>query len=333
MMQAGGIILLYHRVTRLATDPQLLAVSPEHFAEHLELLKRIARPMRLGEMVSRARHGEDLNGAVAITFDDGYADNLLEAGPILKAADVPATVFVAAGGIDSTREFFWDELDRILLQPGGLPEKLRVEVGEVRYETNMGAAVNYSREEWERFRHWNVTMEDNPTARQRVYREVCGLIHQMTSAQREIALGQILKWSGLESVGRLTHRMMTAEQLRELALGGLIEVGGHTVSHPLLSAESVADQTREISEGKVAIEEILGSPVRSFSYPFGGRRDYTADTMAVVKEAGFEYACSNFRGMVTAETDPFQLPRMIVRDWSAGELDLAMSRIVPPLAA
>lgn len=333
MMQTGGIILLYHRVTRLGTDPQLLAVSPEHFAEHLELLKNIARPMALGEMVARARHGEDLNGAVAITFDDGYADNLREARPILKAADVPATVFVAAGGIDSDREFFWDELDRIFLQPGRLPETLRIELGGLVYETDLGAAASYSHEEWERYRHWNVTMEENPSARQRVYREVCGLIHRMTSAQREIALGQIQEWSGLGTAGRSTHGMMTAEELRELVKGGLIEVGGHTVSHPLLSVESVADQNREISEGKVAIEQILGDRIKSFSYPFGGRRDYTPDTMAAVKEAGFEYACSNFKGVVTAETDPFQLPRMIVRDWSAEELESAIVRLAPPLAA
>lgn len=333
MMPAGGMILLYHRVTRLATDPQLLAVSPEHFAEHLELLKKIARPMALGEMVAKARCGDDLNGAVAITFDDGYVDNLLEAGPILRAADVPATVFVAAGGIDSTREFFWDELDRIFLQPGCLPETLRLEAGQSVYETDLGAAASYSPEEWERFRYWNVTMEENPSARHRVYREVCGLIHRMTSGQREFALGQIRKWSGLGSAGRSTLRMMTAEQLRELVKGGLIEVGGHTVSHPLLSAESVADQNREISAGKMAIETILGDRIKSFSYPFGGRRDYTADTVLAVKAAGFEYACSNFRGLVTAETDLFQLPRMIVRDWSAEQLQLAMERFIPPLAA
>jgi peptidoglycan/xylan/chitin deacetylase (PgdA/CDA1 family) len=317
--QSGGVILLYHRVTTLATDPQLLAVTPAHFAAQMEVLRRIARPMALGEMFDAARCGHDLRGAVAITFDDGYADNLLEARSILQSAKIPATVFAATAGADCAREFFWDELDRIFLQPGRLPRRLSISVGDSAYEADLAEAADYSVDQWRDFGGWNVTNPENPTARQRMYRDLCGLIHRATVQQRRRAIREIQQWSGLGQEGRATHRMMNAAQWLELAAGGLIDIGGHTVHHPLLAAEDTQTQCREISDGKAAIETGLGWETRSFSYPFGGHRDYTSETAAAVKAAGFEYACSNFVGVVNGQTDPFQLPRVIVRDWNGAE--------------
>src|SRR5438552_16503265 len=133
----GPLILLYHRVTTLQTDPQLLAVTPENFEAQVELLQRFARPMPLADLVRAARAGEDLRGAVALTFDDGYADNLLQAKPILRRHNVPATVFVATAGVDNTAEFFWDELDRIFLQPGELPQRLDLRIGTTVYQADL----------------------------------------------------------------------------------------------------------------------------------------------------------------------------------------------------
>ena len=325
MTEAGGLILLYHRVTTLDTDPQLLAVTPEDFAEQMEVLRSVARPMALGEMVAAVRRGEDLRGAVAVTFDDGYADNLLEAKPILQSEGIPATVFVSTGGTDARREFFWDELERICLQPGRLPERLRLTVGDSVYEADLGNAAEYSLEEWGHTRGWNVTVLENPTARHRVYREVCGLIHRATNEQRRMALRRIQQWSGLGCEGRVSHRMMSGAQLRELADGDLIEVGGHTINHPLLAVEQIEDQKQEIAGGKAALEAVLGRAVWGFSYPFGGRRDYNPESVAAVREAGFEYACSNFNGWVDAQTDPFQLPRVLVRDWGSDEFQTRLA--------
>src|SRR5437773_7329055 len=133
-----SIILLYHRVADVRPDPWSLCVTPQHFAEHLEVLRQQSRPMHLQQLVSRLRDGNLPRHAVAITFDDGYADNLLQAKPALERYDIPATVFVATGNIEQAHEFWWDELERLLLQPGTLPEELRLSIDGKTYRWELG---------------------------------------------------------------------------------------------------------------------------------------------------------------------------------------------------
>jgi len=104
--RSGRLVLMYHRVATAEHDPLELCVAPDRFAEHVELLQSLGRIGPLAE-ITRAKP----NGlTVAITFDDGYADNARAAAPLLEARDAPATVFVVAGAVDSGRAFWWDRL-------------------------------------------------------------------------------------------------------------------------------------------------------------------------------------------------------------------------------
>ena len=95
-----GVVLLYHRVADLKTDPQLLAVSPSNFADHLRILNRDYLPVALTDLNSQTPKPPSRPVHVVLTFDDGYADNLHQALPLLKDASVPATFFVVAGQVD-----------------------------------------------------------------------------------------------------------------------------------------------------------------------------------------------------------------------------------------
>jgi peptidoglycan/xylan/chitin deacetylase (PgdA/CDA1 family) len=112
--QPGGVVLLYHRVADLDRDPQCLAVSPARFASHLATIVRAGVPMSLQALLSHSRSGTLPAGAVAVTFDDGYADNLTNAAPLLVDAGVPATMFLSTGAIVNESEFWWDELERAM---------------------------------------------------------------------------------------------------------------------------------------------------------------------------------------------------------------------------
>ena len=104
-----------------------------------------------------------------------------------------------------------------------------------------------------------------------------------------------------------------------LAQGGLIEIGAHTVTHSVLAALTPSSQREEIKESKRFLEELLGRKVASFAYPYGRRCDYSEQSVALVREAGFAHACSNFAGVVGRNSDLFQLPRVQVRDWDGDE--------------
>lgn len=104
------LTLLYHRVNCLEKDINLLAVSPKNFYDQMLYLKQNYKIVKFDEDWSEVEQD-----AVCITFDDGYFDNYQYAFPILKKLEIPATIFVATGNLDTKEEYWWDELERNLL--------------------------------------------------------------------------------------------------------------------------------------------------------------------------------------------------------------------------
>ena len=102
----GALILGYHRVAHVHSDPHGLCVSPQHFEEQLAVLRREARPIALGELLRGLQEGHVPARAIAVTFDDGYADVLAQAQPLLERYEIPATVFVVSGCLGGS--FWWD---------------------------------------------------------------------------------------------------------------------------------------------------------------------------------------------------------------------------------
>ena len=108
---------------------------------------------------------------------------------------------------------------------------------------------------------------------------------------------------------------MTINELRKLSRSKFVEIGAHTVNHPRLSNEKPDVQEREILNSKQFLENILGSSVNGFSYPFGGKKDFDRQTMDLVKTAGYQYCVSTFAGRVYKFSNIYTLPRYVVRDW------------------
>ncbi len=304
-----AVILAYHRVADVETDPQLLCVSTGNFADHLHVLRQRFSPIGLRNLRLIALNRWRAR-SVVLTFDDGYADNLHFAKPRLEAAGIPATVFVTAGKVSSRRGFWWDELEAILLRQTTLPPALDLTIGGKTFHWDLPQEQNHPVDPG-----WHVLLATAPTVRHQIYLEIAPLIRNLPPSERESVMDYLFSWAGLLRAADESTRALTEPELGRLADGGIVEVGAHTVNHPVLSTLSSTEQLREISSSKRLLEELLGRPVTSFAYPYGGKSDYTRDSVAIVKAAGFRCACSNFEGTVTLAADPYQLPRYLIRDW------------------
>jgi peptidoglycan/xylan/chitin deacetylase (PgdA/CDA1 family) len=315
----GALILLYHRITEARPDPWECCVSPRNFAEQLAVLQSKFRPVpleRLADTVAQEKPSLLSRRAVAVTFDDGYADNLETAKPLLERYEVPATVFVTSGNIGRAREFWSDELERLLLQPGTLPSQLQFSLNGEALKWNLDGAEHQGVATFQQHQGWSAWQSSDPTARHTLYRQLYSLLQPLEENAREQVFAELREQTGISAAARETHRFLTRDELCLLAAGELIEIGGHAVTHPLLSGLSPQAQRDEILEGRLFLEQTLRRPITSFAYPYG---DFGAETPTIVREAGFARACLTRRGVVRPETDRCLLPRVQVKDWNGKE--------------
>jgi peptidoglycan/xylan/chitin deacetylase (PgdA/CDA1 family) len=293
------LILMYHRIADVPIDNWGLAVSAAHFEEQLQVLRRTRRPFPLTDFVRHLMAGTLPQNAVAVTFDDGYVDNLVAGKPRLVAADVPATVFLATGFLDRPGEFWWDELARIILLEDG-PRNIELPIRGESIHIDLGTESTLREEGAKRA----VSL----AKRQAALTPIWETIRLLEDDERELIMAQLR--SIYPARGQVVQgRAMTGEEARELLAGGLVTIGAHTVTHPVLSRLETAAGHREVTESKLACEALIGGPVAGFAYPYG---DLNADARGAVKAAGFAFACSTQRGPASAASDVFTLPRIQV---------------------
>jgi peptidoglycan/xylan/chitin deacetylase (PgdA/CDA1 family) len=294
----GALILGYHRVAEIAWDPYSMCVTPQHFAEQLEVLHEIAFPMRLTELVEALGNNNLPRRAVALTIDDGYADALYQAKPLLKRYQIPATVFAATGYLG--REFWWDKLQRMLFSPRSLPDKLSLPINGDIYEWQSNNAA------------WPKSEKEISVARQHLFLSIYQRLLPLTAAEQQEVLVQLESWGAAKLDDQPDCRALTPGELFDLAAGDLVEIGAHTVSHPLLAELPATAQRAEIWHSKARLEGILEHPVSSFSYPNGSLSE---ETLTIVQDIEFNCACTSFPNVAWRECDRFQLPRFWIPDW------------------
>jgi peptidoglycan/xylan/chitin deacetylase (PgdA/CDA1 family) len=335
---AAAVILRYQRVAVLDTDPQCLAVPPDRFDDHLDLLNRNYHILPLTDRLRGLSSNTLPHHSLAITFEPGYADTLLHAKPLLEEHATPATVFVTTGPLARPEEFFWDQLDRLLLQPGRLPRHLNLApprddeplaspmtcdlgLDDPWTWTLSDEHADYTPARAATHRHWNVFSPDTPTPRHAAGRALYPALANSDPLTRARWLETLRSRFNLPADPRDSHRMRTPDELRQLASCDLIDIGAHTVTYPRLATLSIDDQRHEIAQSKRTLEDLLARPVRSFASPFGHPADYTPKTLCLVREAGFDHACSSVAGPVGPGFDPYQLPRVPVHNCSPDHLD------------
>jgi peptidoglycan/xylan/chitin deacetylase (PgdA/CDA1 family) len=289
-----SLILLYHRVAELERDPYRLAVRPDTFAEQLDVLSRRLDVVPLMSLLRPAA-----GDRAALTFDDGYADVAGAARAILESADLPATVFVVAGAVDSEAEFWWDRLERLVFHGLAGRESLDVTLDGRKLHVDARSAAG----------------------RERAHRALYVRLRRLPLAAIERFLDELAAQAD-DPGPRDAYRAVGRAELAALVASPSIEVGAHSLRHPYLSRIPREEQRLEVVESRRCLEELTGARVTSFSYPHG---DADGGVARIVKEAGYTLACSSRPGCVSRGDSQFLLPRRSVFDWDrdtfAGLLD------------
>jgi peptidoglycan/xylan/chitin deacetylase (PgdA/CDA1 family) len=193
------------------------------------------------------------------------------------------------------------------------------------HKWDLGDAANYRGERCERDRSWRA-WENPPTTRHHLYASLWQLLQPLTEAERQSVLVELQAWSNAGTDSRTTHRTLSVEDVCTLARGELIEIGCHTVTHSILSLLPLASQRNEIHQSKNWLEDVIGRKITTFSYPYGSKRDYTPETVSLVRDAGFACACSTTPTLVTTDSELFELPRLQVKDWDGDEFAYQLSQ-------
>ena len=276
--RARLMVFPYHRVQQ-NEDPLLPGTpSTARFERQLQRIRRYLNPLPLAEAIERLRAGTLPARAVALTFDDGYANNLQIAAPLLNKYGIPATVFVAVDAVE--RGIMWNDI--LIEAVRGAGE--RIDAGA------LGLAP----------------IELTGRDRLAVANELISQALYMPTQERLAASEAVWAANADRDVPR---QMMTPDQVRELAELG-ITIGAHTVNHPILRSLPEAEAREEIDASRRWLEDVTGQAVTLFAYPNGKLgKDYDHRHADMVRDLGFIGAVAANWGCATRDSSTYELPR------------------------
>ena len=285
-------VLAYHRV--LAQSDPLLPCEPSaaDFEHRMRWVKANFNVLPLGDAVRGLRENRLPRRALCITFDDGYADNYRVALPILLRLGLPATFFVATGFLDGGCMFNDVVIEALRAAPG--PDLDLDDLGLGRHPLGSNEQRGHA--------------IDRILARLRYFE-----LDRRSEVAQEVARRA--------SARVRADLMMTSEEVGLLHAAGM-EIGAHTVNHPILAEIPLGRARHEMEASRARLQSITGAPVRLFAYPNGSpRRDYRAEHAALARELGFDAAVSAAWGSARAGDDLYQIPRFTPwdrADWRFG---------------
>ncbi|ALT77277.1 polysaccharide deacetylase [Paucibacter sp. KCTC 42545] len=288
-------ILIFHRVLPRPDEIFPDDVHAQRFDQICAWLKQWFEVLPLDQAGQMLAEGRLPARACCITFDDGYADNHQVALPILQKHGLPATFFIATGFLQGGR--MWNdtviESVRHCRQP----------------ELDFGA-------------HGSYAMGDAATRRTAID-AIIGKIKYLPIAERLAASEDLLERSGARLEEQL---MMGPDGVRRLRDAGM-QIGAHTVSHPILARTESQIARQEIHDSKAYLEDLLAQDCSLFAYPNGKPgRDYLPEHVDMVRDLGFKTAVSTTWGASGPGADPLQLQRFTPWDSSKGAFGLRLMR-------
>jgi len=290
-------ILMYHRIVTTGDNWSLNGLSTDAFERQLAYIIRNYEVIPLEQLAGCLANGDWPAKAVVITFDDGYKDNFRNAFPLLKKYNMPATIFLTTGCIDTGELLWFDKVGYALWHTS----KKEICLGKLgRY--NLGLP------------------EHKIDSRNKIVRA----LKTMPEEEKLPAVLSLIEKCAVsipEDQGKTI--MLSWDEVREMAAGG-VSFGAHGVSHAILTNVSREQSEKEISQSKAEIETRVSKQVSAFSYPNG---NCSPELMALVRENGSSCAVSSKpyvgRRSVKPGDNPFALNRMETRDLSFLKMQLS----------
>jgi len=271
----AGTVLMLHRVveTKEETPSRYLTVTSSFLDEVIFTIKKNNMIfVSLDEMLSILRSRRtSRHRFVALTFDDGYRDNLTLALPILRSHGIPFAVFVPSGAPDRSMDVWFLRLERILMQLSC------AEIGSGRNRR---------------------TLRLESPAQKAIAYEYCIHLAQQDLSAFKLWLNDLLPESAVGSFDLMNEHFLSWDELRELSVDPLVTIGGHTVSHPMLARLPQDEAYHEIEAGRDRLASALGKPILHFAYPFGDPLACGARDFELAKRAGFESAVTTRYGNI-----------------------------------
>ncbi len=309
LIRNKAVVLVYHRIAEPMSDIWGIAVSPNNFESHLQILKSNYNVVPLNELVDNIYKKKIKRNTVAITFDDGYVDNYLVAKPLLEKYNLPATFFIASGYLDNGREFWWDRLESLLLYTEKLPASLRIEINKQVFEFDLDGETQLT--DNIRLQHiaWNANEISPPTLRAKMFYQIWESLKIASPVEQADKLNELISWSGSIYKMNPNNMCMSAKQLKALSENPLFTIGAHTVSHPALGSHPSDFQKQELSQNKLDLKEITGYDINLAAFPYG---NFNEETVRVLKELKFKAGFSTAERPVFKYSDPMRIARYYV---------------------
>lgn len=286
-MRSCRIILCYHNVGNGDAEkrgwlaPQR-CIDAGLFERQMSWLKQNYEVVTLDRL--RDPIDDSRKSRVAITFDDGYLNNIEIAMPILERLELPMTWFVATAFVDDPGKLpWWDMIDLLLTRDSG---RIRLHSPEVAGDYDLAA----------------------PADRRRIDRHVRQVLKASCGERRETLVAEL--GDGMRNADALPENAFARPQEVAAVDPVRVEIGGHTINHPNLAACESDRLHDEIEGGKRRLEAITGRQPQWFAYPYGGRGSFDARAVDAVRAAGFVGAVTLLPGIVADDSDPYRLPRI-----------------------
>jgi peptidoglycan/xylan/chitin deacetylase (PgdA/CDA1 family) len=244
----GGptLVLMYHRISNVHLKPLAhLTVSTSTFDAQLKYLKYNYRIFSVSDSWKLPFYKK----GVVLTFDDGYADNFMNALPILEKYNIPATIFVCSGNIGKPDNFWWDELAIVF---DVLPNEFLTPNNTEKVSKNKGT-----------------------------YRQLSSFLTDLRNPEKTNWMNRLRKINNIESIEDDSYRSLTKNELIKLGNHPLITIGGHSHNHYPLENESKDVQEKEIKKGNLFLKNILKKDIQYFAFPHGS---YNKETKEILKD-------------------------------------------------